>query len=245
MSSACLRLAFTAKTYVSPVRPLLQDVGNLCFFAEVAAFAAYAGRSAGGAPLAGRADGLVRAQRACHAREPGSDSDHRRCRGGGLGRDLLVFPARARLTFEDAFVRVLGLNTLVYFVFGVGAWAAALFATLGVLGHAPLALTVPWLVVVPFCLLAARFVTAPSRVAHLTRSTGSLLRRGLAYAIAGTAWVREVRSAEGGRRALGASGRRSLPSRRSSCSPRRARARAGCRRVTSGACGVSSSCSPS
>ena len=64
----------------------------------------------------------------------------------------------------------------------------------------------PWLVVVPFCLLAARFVTAPSRVAHLTRSTGSLLRRGLAYAIAGTAWVREVRSAEGGRRALGASG---------------------------------------
>ena len=78
-------------------------------------------------------------------------------------------------------MRVLGLNTLVYFVFGVGARAAALFATLGVLGHAPLALTVPWLVVVPFCLLAARFVTAPSRVAHLTRSTGSLLRRGLAY----------------------------------------------------------------
>ena len=78
-------------------------------------------------------------------------------------------------------MRVLGLNTLVYFVFGVGAWAAALFATLGVLGHAPLALTVPWLVVVPFCLLAARFVTAPSRVAHLTRSTGSLLRRGLAF----------------------------------------------------------------
>ena len=96
-------------------------------------------------------------------------------------------------------MRVLGLNTLVYFVFGVGAWAAALFVTLGVLGHAPLALTVPWLVVVPFCLLAARCVTAPSRVAHLTRSTGSLLRRGLAYAIAGTAWVREVRRAGDGR----------------------------------------------
>src|SRR5204862_2836368 len=106
---------------------------------------------------------------------------------GGLAVTYSCFP-RARLTFEDAFVRVLGLNTLVYFVFGVGARAAALFATLGVLGHAPLALTVPWLVVVPFCLLAARFVTAPSRVAHLIRSTGSLLRRGLAYAIAGTAW---------------------------------------------------------
>ena len=158
LPSACVY----GENHVSPVRPLLQDVGNLCFFAEVAAFAAYAGRSAGGAPLAGRADGLVRAQRACHAREPGSDSDHRRCRGGGLGRDLLVFPARARLTFEDAFVRVLGLNTLVYFVFGVGARAAALFATLGVLGHAPLALTVPWLVVVPFCLLAARFVGPPA-----------------------------------------------------------------------------------
>jgi uncharacterized membrane protein YbhN (UPF0104 family) len=108
---------------------------------------------------------------------------------------------RARLTFEDAFTRVLGLNTLIYFVFGVGAWIAALLATLGILGEAPLGMTVPWLVVVPFCVLAARFVTQPSRVDRLTEPTGGVLRRGLAYAIGGTAWVRDALGDAPGRRA--------------------------------------------
>ena len=110
---------------------------------------------------------------------------------GGLAVTYWCF-RRARLTFEDAFVRVLGLNTLVYFVFGVGAWASALFAFLGIRGDAPLGLTLPWLVAIPVCLVAARFVTAPGRVERLTHPSTGILRRGLSYAIAGTAWVRDL-----------------------------------------------------
>jgi uncharacterized membrane protein YbhN (UPF0104 family) len=64
---------------------------------------------------------------------------------------------------------------------------------------------VPWLVVVPFCFVAARFVTAPGRVERLAEPRGWILRRGLAYAIAGTAWVREVIGERGGLRPLAAS----------------------------------------
>jgi len=110
---------------------------------------------------------------------------------GGIAVTYWCF-RRARLSTGEALVRVLGLNTLVYLVFGVGAWTAALLATLGVLGEAPLALTVPWLTVVPFCLVAARLVTDPRRVDRLTPSDGSLPRRAVAYAIAGARWVREV-----------------------------------------------------
>ena len=80
---------------------------------------------------------------------------------GGIAVTYWCF-RRARFSTREALVRVLGMNTLVYLVFGAGAWVAALLATLGVLGEAPLALTVPWLALVPFCLVAARFVTEPS-----------------------------------------------------------------------------------
>jgi uncharacterized membrane protein YbhN (UPF0104 family) len=102
-------------------------------------------------------------------------------------------------------VRVLGLNTLVYLVFGVGAWTAALLAALGVFGEAPLALTLPWLLVVPFCLLAARYVTDPARGAPRDPTKGSLPRRSLAYAISGAAWVREMAPSSPGRSSLVAS----------------------------------------
>jgi uncharacterized membrane protein YbhN (UPF0104 family) len=113
---------------------------------------------------------------------------------------------RARFGTREALVRVLGFNTLLYVLFGVGAWAAALLCSLGVLGEAPLSLTLPWLVVVPFCFAAARFVTQTGRVERLGRTEGSLLRRGFGYAIAGTAWARAVLVDPQGARALGASG---------------------------------------
>jgi len=124
---------------------------------------------------------------------------------GGLAVTYWCF-RRARFSTREAFVRVLGLNTLVFLVFGFGAWVAALLATVGVLGEAPLALTVPWLAVVPFCVVAALFVTEPGRLERLAAPTGSILRRSLAYAIAGAAWVREVLPSPGGRRALAAAG---------------------------------------
>jgi len=124
---------------------------------------------------------------------------------GGLAVTYWCF-TRAGLAAREALVRVLGLNTLVYLVFGVGAWSAALLASLGMLGDAALGLAVPWLVIVPVCLIAAWLVTNPSRVGRLTAPGGSLLRRALAYGIAGAAWVREALGDAHGRRALGASG---------------------------------------
>jgi uncharacterized membrane protein YbhN (UPF0104 family) len=123
---------------------------------------------------------------------------------GGIAVTYWCF-RRARFSTHEAFIRVLGLNTLVYLVFGVGAWTAALLATIGMLGDAPLSLTLPWLVVVPFCLVAARFVTAPTRVERLSQTDGFVLRRGFGYAVAGTAWVREVLPTRTGRQGLGAS----------------------------------------
>jgi uncharacterized membrane protein YbhN (UPF0104 family) len=110
---------------------------------------------------------------------------------GGLAVTFWFFRRAGHATGE-AVVRVLGLNTLVYFVFGVGAWVAALLTTLGIFGDASPSLTVPWLVVIPACLIAARYVTDPARVRRLTRAEGTLLRRSLAYGIAGTAWVRST-----------------------------------------------------
>ena len=109
---------------------------------------------------------------------------------------------RARFAGREALVRVLGFNTLFYVAFGTGAWLAALLSTVGGWGDAPLALTVPWLVLVPLCFIEAMFVTQPGRVEGLTAPGGSIVRRGLSSAIAGTAWVRDVLPHPAGRRSL-------------------------------------------
>ena len=113
---------------------------------------------------------------------------------GGVGALAAAYWCfrRARFTAEDALVRVLGFNTLFYVSFAIGAWVAALLTATGAWGDESLALTLPWLVLVPLCFAAAAFVTQPARVERLTEATGSLPRRSLAYAIAGTAWVRAV-----------------------------------------------------
>jgi uncharacterized membrane protein YbhN (UPF0104 family) len=122
---------------------------------------------------------------------------------GGLAVTYWCF-RRARFSVEEAFVRVLGLNTLVYLVFGAGAWVASLVCVLGIWGDAPLAMTIPWLVAAPCCYVAARFVIAPARVQRLSEPKGRLARRALGYAIGGTAWVRGFIRKPGGRRALAA-----------------------------------------
>jgi uncharacterized membrane protein YbhN (UPF0104 family) len=113
---------------------------------------------------------------------------------GGVGAIAATYWCfrRARFTADDALVRVLGFNTLFYVSFGIGAWTAALLTAVGAWGDESLALTLPWLVLVPFCFVAAAFVTQPGRVERIAVTTGSLPRRALGYAIAGTAWVRAV-----------------------------------------------------
>jgi uncharacterized membrane protein YbhN (UPF0104 family) len=164
----------------------------ICFLAEVAAFGAYAvvlryAISRHGGPELGlglsvhltfASLGATRVIAAAGA--------------GGLAVTFWFF-RRAGHSTGEAIVRVLGLNTLVYLVFGLGAWIAALLTTIGVLGDAPVSLTAPWLVVIPVCIVAGRYVTEPGRVERLTRTEeGSLPRRAFGYGIAGTEWVRSV-----------------------------------------------------
>ena len=123
---------------------------------------------------------------------------------GGVGAIAAAFWSfrRARFSAADALVRVLGFNVLFYVSFGIGAWGAALVAATGVWGDESLALTVPWLVLVPVSLLVAVLVTQPGRLEGMTRPGRSTARRALAYAIASFAWVREVLSDAAGRRLL-------------------------------------------
>jgi uncharacterized membrane protein YbhN (UPF0104 family) len=125
---------------------------------------------------------------------------------GGVGAIAVTYWCfrRARFPADEALVRVLGFNTLFYVSFGIGAWAAALLAATGIWGRESAALTLPWLIIVPLCFAAATFVTQPTRVDRLTRREGWLGRRALAYAIAGTAWVRTVLPDPAGRRMLAA-----------------------------------------
>lgn len=120
---------------------------------------------------------------------------------GGVGAIAVAYWCfrRARFSADEALVRVLGFNTLFYVSFGIGAWVSALLAATGAWGKESLALTLPWLVLVPICFAAAAFVTQPSRVAQRTRVDGRFARRALGYAIAGTAWVRDVLTDPAGR----------------------------------------------
>lgn len=120
---------------------------------------------------------------------------------GGVGAIAVAYWCfrRARFSADEALVRVLGLNMLFYVSFGIGAWVAALLAATGVWGQESLALTLPWLVVVPLCFVAAASVTQPSRVERFARADGWFGRRAFAYVIAGTAWVRAVLTDPAGR----------------------------------------------
>jgi uncharacterized membrane protein YbhN (UPF0104 family) len=123
---------------------------------------------------------------------------------GGVGAIATTFWCfrRVRFSTDEALVRVLGFNALFYVTFGVGAWSAALLTATGLWGDVPLAFAAPWLVLVPLCAAAAIWVTQPSRLARWTRLEGRLVRRALAYAIAGAGWVREVLPDPEGRRLL-------------------------------------------
>jgi uncharacterized membrane protein YbhN (UPF0104 family) len=98
--------------------------------------------------------------------------------------------ALRRLGFErrDAAVRLIGFQTVVYLVFALGGWTAALLALLA--GSAPLGMTLPWLLAVPSLVAAAAWFTHPSRVGRWTAPGGGWLREGLAIGVGAAWWVR-------------------------------------------------------
>ena len=90
---------------------------------------------------------------------------------------------------QAALVRLIGLNTSVYLVFGVIAWIAAAIAIFG--GDVPLGMTVPWLAGLPIVVLAARWFTAPTRVRRWTEPRPGIVRRALGTGVGAAAWVRQ------------------------------------------------------
>jgi uncharacterized protein (TIRG00374 family) len=93
--------------------------------------------------------------------------------------------------------RVLALNTLEWAMLGLAATIAGAVSLAR--GRAPVAMAVPWLVVVPFCFAAALWVTAPSRVRRFTalprrsrKRVVKVLRTALADAVGGVVLVRHA-----------------------------------------------------
>lgn len=111
---------------------------------------------------------------------------------GGIGGLAILYWAFRRVGHgrEQAAIRLIGLNAAVYLVFGAIGWSAAAWALLT--SEAPLSLTLPWLIAFPAVMMAARWFTAPARVARWTARTGRRVRRALATGVGAAAWVRRA-----------------------------------------------------
>jgi uncharacterized membrane protein YbhN (UPF0104 family) len=111
--------------------------------------------------------------------------------GGAAGLAVTYWALRRiGLPRRDAAVRLIGLATLIYLVFGVLGWGAAGLTLL--LAAAPLGLTLPWIIGVPIVLFAARWFTEEGRVSRWAAPEGGILRRGLATGVAAAWWVRRA-----------------------------------------------------
>jgi uncharacterized membrane protein YbhN (UPF0104 family) len=122
--------------------------------------------------------------------------------GGAAGLAVTYWALRrVGLKRRDAAVRLIGLSTVVYLVFGVIGWGAALLAI--VTATAPLGMTIPWLVAVPIILFAARWFTDGRRVQRWASPTGGIVRRTLATGVAAAWWVRRAVGEAEGRTILG------------------------------------------
>lgn len=109
---------------------------------------------------------------------------------GGIGGLALMFWVMRRYERDNqaAAVRLIGLNTAVYLVFGVIGWAAAVIGVF--VGDVPLGVTIPWIAGLPVVLLAARWFTAPTHLARWTAPRPGAARRALATGVGAAAWVR-------------------------------------------------------
>ncbi len=85
---------------------------------------------------------------------------------GGLAIDFWALH-RAGAPVHEAARRILALNTLEWAVLAVAAMISSALILAGV-GAAPLGMTVAWLIVVPLCVLAAAWVSAPRRGERLS-----------------------------------------------------------------------------
>ena len=127
---------------------------------------------------------------------------------GGLAVDFWAL-RRAGAGVHDSARRVLGFNTLEWALLGTAAMLAAAVVLAGRGQGAPLAMTLPWLIVVPLSIAAAAWVTSPKRRGRFARVDERMPRkdgsprnrlgriwvqakRGLADAIGGVLVVRHL-----------------------------------------------------
>jgi uncharacterized membrane protein YbhN (UPF0104 family) len=111
---------------------------------------------------------------------------------GGLAVDYWAF-RRSGEEHNVAVARVLAFNTLEWAVLGAAATAAAAAELAGAGEGAPWELELGWIAAVPFCYLAAAFVTQPGRVERLTAGEGrGRLGTLFATTIASVAIVRHI-----------------------------------------------------
>jgi uncharacterized membrane protein YbhN (UPF0104 family) len=111
---------------------------------------------------------------------------------GGVAGLAVTYWALRRLGFDRRYaaVRLIGLSTSVYLVFGAIGFGAAL---LSLFTHAaPLGMTVPWLVCIPVLVAAALWFTDTRRVSRWAAADGGVLRRALATGVGAAWWVRRA-----------------------------------------------------
>jgi uncharacterized membrane protein YbhN (UPF0104 family) len=118
--------------------------------------------------------------------------------GGAAGLAVTYWALRrVGLARREAAVRLIGLSTAVYLVFGLLGWTAALLALLT--SSAPLGMTIPWLVSIPLLVLAALWFTEPGRVERWATATGGWVRQALSTGVAAAWWVRRAAASPEGR----------------------------------------------
>jgi uncharacterized membrane protein YbhN (UPF0104 family) len=123
--------------------------------------------------------------------------------GGAAGLAVTYWALRrVGMARRQAAVRMIGLATSVYLVFGVIGWVAAVLAL--VVAAAPLGMTLPWVIGIPVVLVAARWFTAPGRVERWAAPGGGFLRQALSTGVSAAWWVRRAtEDREEGRPVLG------------------------------------------
>jgi uncharacterized membrane protein YbhN (UPF0104 family) len=111
--------------------------------------------------------------------------------GGAAGLAFVYWSLRQLgMARRHAWVRLIGLNTMVYFVFATVAWVAALVAM--VTGAAPAPMVLPWLAAVPLIVGLADYFTGPVRVTKWTEPDGGGARELLAVGVDAAWWVRRA-----------------------------------------------------
>jgi glycosyltransferase 2 family protein len=121
---------------------------------------------------------------------------------GGLAVDFWAL-RRAGASTHDSARRVLGFNTLEWALLGAFACVASIFVLAGRGSGAPLAMTLPWLIIFPICVVLAAVVSSPRRARRIVRagnerpdgavsSLWTKMKKGAADAIGGVVVVRHL-----------------------------------------------------